>query len=443
MAMPIVERRKLLEETVNVIPNRIELSEMKVIHDEETLAAMMTRVIQEKLEGLVIKELTSTYEPDCRHWLKIKKDYLEGGKMADSADLIVLGGYYGHGESGGLVTTFLMCVYDAEEEKFLTVCKCGSGHDDATIARFQEELLSGMVKIDKDYSRVPSWLLVNRSIVPDYVAKDPKKAPIWEVTGAQFSESDRHTASGLSIRFPRVTRIRDDKDWSSATTLNQLVELSKASTKDFVVKARGKGAKAAADPDAGSKDAAPPAKKSKPVAAASSAPAAGAAAAPRKQSAPPTPIARVRKIDGKVLDTLSGSVSGRKVILHIIDDSGRWPSDSLSKTLARAWPHIAEKVEKQRPSIGEGVWEKVEAPLASKLFVFMAACRHKLAKGGSTPFQQKAFETALGALVTLAKHKDATVHFQKPPEEIPKFDWETVEGSLNKILCMKGITTYV
>lgn len=42
----------------------------------------------------------STYEPGKRHWLKVKKDYLFGGKMADSADLLVLGAWYGSGQKG-------------------------------------------------------------------------------------------------------------------------------------------------------------------------------------------------------------------------------------------------------------------------------------------------------------------------------------------------------
>lgn len=49
-----------------------------------------------------------------------------------------------------------------------------------------------------------------------------QKAPVWEITGAEFSKSTVHTANGISIRFPRVTRIRDDKDWETATDLDHL-----------------------------------------------------------------------------------------------------------------------------------------------------------------------------------------------------------------------------
>jgi len=42
----------------------------------------------------------STYEPGKRHWLKIKKDYLADGTMADTADLVVLGAYFGTGSKG-------------------------------------------------------------------------------------------------------------------------------------------------------------------------------------------------------------------------------------------------------------------------------------------------------------------------------------------------------
>jgi DNA ligase-3 len=53
---------------------------------------------------------------------------------------------------------------------------------------------------------------------------------VWEVSGAEFTETG-HNTSGLSIRFPRVTKIRDDKDVEDATSLEELKALYKASKK--------------------------------------------------------------------------------------------------------------------------------------------------------------------------------------------------------------------
>lgn len=141
------DRRKILEKAVTVIPNRVEVSEMTFaepgVAGKAVLQKLMTRVLREGLEGLVVKDEQGVYEPSARHWLKIKKDYLEG--MADSADLVVLGAYYGSGNMGGLLSTFLMGVYDQENEAWRTVCKVGNGFDDATIAKLQDILIPKMV----------------------------------------------------------------------------------------------------------------------------------------------------------------------------------------------------------------------------------------------------------------------------------------------------------
>lgn len=57
--------------------------------------------------------------------------------------------------------------------------------------------------------------------------------------GTEFSKSNDHTANGISIRFPRVTRIRSDKSARDATSLKRLEHLSCISrdfsfTKDLV-----------------------------------------------------------------------------------------------------------------------------------------------------------------------------------------------------------------
>ncbi|KFW01878.1 DNA ligase 3 [Eurypyga helias] len=223
MDRPLCERRKFLHDNMVEIPNRILFSEMKHVTKASDLADMITRVIREGLEGLVLKDIKGNYEPGKRHWLKVKKDYLNEGAMADTADLVVLGAFYGQGSKGGMMSIFLMGCYDPKSEKWCTVTKCSGGHDDATLARLQTEL--DMVKISKDPSKIPKWLKINKIYYPDFIVPDPKKAPVWEITGAEFSKAEAHTADGISIRFPRCTRIRDDKDWKTATNLQQLKEL--------------------------------------------------------------------------------------------------------------------------------------------------------------------------------------------------------------------------
>ncbi|CAB0018016.1 unnamed protein product [Nesidiocoris tenuis] len=79
----------------------------------------------------------SPYEPGKRHWLKVKKDYLFDGAMADSADLVVLGAWYGTGQKGGMMSVFLMGCYDEDRDVWCTVTKVHTGHDDSTLARLQ------------------------------------------------------------------------------------------------------------------------------------------------------------------------------------------------------------------------------------------------------------------------------------------------------------------
>ena len=103
------------------------------------------------------------------------------------------------------------------------------GFDDKTLERLQKDFENKMIKIKGNYDRCPDWLYCSRQMVPDFVVKDPKESPVWEVTGAEFSKAELHTAAGISIRFPRVTKMRDDKDWKSATSLDQLKQLFETS----------------------------------------------------------------------------------------------------------------------------------------------------------------------------------------------------------------------
>ncbi|QDJ95118.1 DNA ligase-like protein [Hypsugopox virus] len=216
---PLHERKKILHNNMIEIKNKLMFSEFKHITKLNELSNMLTYSIDEGLEGLVLKCVNSIYEPGKRHWLKIKKDYLECGSMADSADLVVLGAYYGKGCKGGIMAVFLLGCYDDTTDKWYTVTKC-FGHSDEILTLLQLQLK--MIKISKNESKIPNWLVVHKNYYPDFIVQNPQESQVWEICGAEFSSSPTHTANGISIRFPRCVKIRTDKDWSSSTKLNEL-----------------------------------------------------------------------------------------------------------------------------------------------------------------------------------------------------------------------------
>ena len=73
MNRPLEERRKFLMENMVEVGNRIKLSEIKHIKKKSELVDMIKDVLQQGLEGLMIKDVKSIYEPGKRHWLKVGK----------------------------------------------------------------------------------------------------------------------------------------------------------------------------------------------------------------------------------------------------------------------------------------------------------------------------------------------------------------------------------
>eukprot|EP00741_Cyanophora_paradoxa_P004236 tig00000789_g4113.t1 len=218
------ERRRLLAGAIRLSPPKVVLSEMTEVlkGEKQKLADLFLDSIQRNEEGLMFKPFESTYEPNKRHWWKLKKDYLEG--MADTCDLVCLGAYFGKGSKGGMLSIFLMGAWDASDKTWKTVCKVGNGFDDATIDRLQRELkASGLLRPVSEVG-VPAHISVSNSEKPDYIAPDPKKMPVWEVKGFEMTESKSHTA-GLSVRFPRIERERPDKDYTTANDLAHLRNL--------------------------------------------------------------------------------------------------------------------------------------------------------------------------------------------------------------------------
>lgn len=91
-----------------------------------------------------------------------------------------------------------------------------------------ERMHKRLTPIVSDWSvnkKLPPWVKIDRSLIPNVLAKDPFEMPVVEVMAAEFTDSDVHTANSISMRFPRIVKIRDDKSPKEATTLKELMHL--------------------------------------------------------------------------------------------------------------------------------------------------------------------------------------------------------------------------
>jgi len=212
---PLEERRNILIRSMTEIPGYIMFVEQKLVLKEIELDNLIHEtIITKRLEGLVLKDTQGIYEAGKRNWIKIKKEYLDEGSMCESVDLVVLGAYYGVGKNCGRPSVFLMGCLNQITNKWCTVTKVSKITNDGNDIE--------MINIKKNMRNVPQWLFVNKKHLPDLIVSNPKKAPVWEILGSELTKSQNHTADGISIRFPRFKRLRNDKSWKEATNLKSL-----------------------------------------------------------------------------------------------------------------------------------------------------------------------------------------------------------------------------
>lgn len=221
---PYLERREALESGFEIGDN-VQMTTMRIVESPEDGEDFFSNAIGARCEGIMAKSIApdSVYRAGSRGflWIKYKKDYQQA--LTDSFDLTVVGAFYGMGKRAGRYGALLMAAYDNETGTFPTVCKLGTGFDDAFLD-YMPKLLDGTLSETKPGS-------VDAEMVPD-VWFEP--SVVLEVVAAEITLSPIHTAAkdvlkegaGLGIRFPRFTgRVRDDKTPEQCTTVSEIVEM--------------------------------------------------------------------------------------------------------------------------------------------------------------------------------------------------------------------------
>ncbi|KAL1743853.1 ATP-dependent DNA ligase [Schizophyllum fasciatum] len=213
----------------------------------EAIEEFMLKATESRCEGLMIKlldnceveesdakraktkrkPLPATYEPDKRTaaWLKLKKDYITG--LGDSFDLVPVGAWHGNGRKATWWSPILLAL-KSEDGELVAVCKCMSGFTDAFYKALNDRY--PLSEQSPTCSKQPLWGGEYGGFRPD-VYFQPHE--VWEVRAADITVSPVSVAAkglvsdsrGLSLRFPRYIKTREDKGIDEATTAGQVARM--------------------------------------------------------------------------------------------------------------------------------------------------------------------------------------------------------------------------
>jgi DNA ligase-1 len=198
------ERRGRLEK---LVPSKgtLRLSSLKRVRDVATLDAEFDAARARGNEGLMIKDPRSSYKPGRRgrEWLKLKR-------AIATLDVVVTSVEVGHGKRRHLLSDYTFAVRRSEENgELLNVGKAYSGLTDVELAELTEWFRAHTIQ---EFAHGKVRIVEPRIIL--------------EVTFDRVQESKRHK-SGYALRFPRILRLRDDKqveEIDTVETVRKLVE---------------------------------------------------------------------------------------------------------------------------------------------------------------------------------------------------------------------------
>ncbi len=203
LGLPLAERRTRLESLA--LPDRIILGRLEHPVSAVELDAAFDAARSRGNEGLVVKDPASGYTPGRRGlaWLKLKK-------ALATLDCVVVGVEVGHGKRHGVLSDYTFAVRDdrpGREGQLVTVGKAYSGLTDREIAEMTRWFEAHTLR------RMGRYRLVEPTVVV-------------EVAFDRVQPSARH-ASGFAMRFPRIARLRPDKQPSEADSLSAVAALAR------------------------------------------------------------------------------------------------------------------------------------------------------------------------------------------------------------------------
>ncbi|MHA1292037.1 MAG: ATP-dependent DNA ligase [Promethearchaeota archaeon] len=211
------ERRKKLESIV-VIRDELRLVKSILINNTDELINFFNIARKEGNEGVMAKSIKkdSIYQAGNRGFLWIKLKGLEGGKLLDSIDVVLIGAFYGKGRRTGVYGTYIGAVYDSQKDKFEAFTRIASGWTDDIMESLMKEIEK--YKVERKPVNVICEDIPDVWFIPEIVI---------EIIGDEITISDKFSSLGYSMRFPVFHRFRSEKGPKDITTVEEIKDLYK------------------------------------------------------------------------------------------------------------------------------------------------------------------------------------------------------------------------
>ncbi|KAI6682623.1 hypothetical protein NL676_036504 [Syzygium grande] len=195
-----------------------------IAHTMDDVERFFKETIENRDEGIILKDLSSKWEPGDRSgkWLKLKPDYV---RASTDLDVLIIGGYYGSGRRGGEVAQFLVGL--AERPPANTYPRRGYGLSDEELEAVVTKLEPYFRKYEFPKKSPPSFFQVTNHSKerPDVWVESPEKSIILSITSDIRTINSEVFAAPYSLRFPRIDRVRWDKAWHECLDVQSFVEL--------------------------------------------------------------------------------------------------------------------------------------------------------------------------------------------------------------------------
>ena len=211
------QRRNLIEKIVKMEKHKISLAEQLITDDVDKAEKFYAKALEDKQEGLMAKSLTARYKPGARigYGVKLKpedKDF----------DLVITGAEWGTGKRARWLTSFNVACLDDKTGELLELGKVSTGlkekpddskgvssHENRDLSYGEMTEKMQTLKIKEEGRSIK----VKPEIVVTVQYQNIQKSPTYD--------------SGWALRFPRILRLRDDRNKDDIATLGEIEEEAK------------------------------------------------------------------------------------------------------------------------------------------------------------------------------------------------------------------------